>query len=174
MVVRDDIGEFLGSLAQTVRQLFANRSESLVQLMDVRRLIECDVVRRLARDRTTMPDVEDALGRMTAAVAADDPAGFTDADAAFHLALVRAVGNEILNVLYDNLFSIIVDVIRVSSKVPDKPLPEAWAEHDRIYRLIRDGDEAAASDAIRRQIDESAEYLRLALAATAPRRPRRP
>ena len=81
----------------------------------------------------------------------------------FHLGLVRSVGNGILNVLYDNLFSIIVDVIRVSSRVPDKSLEAGYAEHEEIHRLIVERDSEAAVAAIRRQIDNSANYLRVAL-----------
>lgn len=163
MVVRDDVNEFLGSLAQTVKQLFADRPEYLVQLMDVRRIIESEVVARLSLEGATIPDAETALAEMAAAAASGDPTAFTDGDANFHLALVRAVRNEILNVLYDNLFSIIVDIIRVSSRVPRKSLREGYVEHEEIYRLIlaRDGDGAVA--AMRNQIDHSSDYLRVIL-----------
>jgi DNA-binding FadR family transcriptional regulator len=167
MVVRDDVAEFLGSLAQTVKQLFSDKPDYIVQLMDVRRIIESEVVARLAARATPIAGVEAALERMSAAAAIGDQPTFTDGDAAFHLALVRAVGNEILDVLYDNLFSMIVDVIRVSSRVPDKSLAAGWAEHDDIYRRIVEGDGEAAVAAIRRQIDGSSEYLRIALANAA-------
>jgi DNA-binding FadR family transcriptional regulator len=163
MVARDDVNEFLGSLAVTVKQLFADRPEYLVQLMDVRRIIESEVVARLSVTGAALPEVEAALAEMASAAAAGDQSGFTDGDANFHLALVRAVGNEILAVLYDNLFSIIVDIIRVSSRVPRKSLAEGYAEHEEIHRLIRARDGAAAVAAIRGQIDHSSDYLRVVL-----------
>lgn len=166
-VVREDINEFLGSLALTVKRLFADRSEYLVQLMDVRRIIESEVVSRLANDPRPLPAAEEALDQMRRAAEVGDQQAFTDGDARFHLALVRALGNEILDVLYDNLFAIIVDIIRVSSRVPRKSLADGWAEHDEIHRLIRAGDVDGAVAAIRHQIDTSSDYLRVVLDSAA-------
>lgn len=164
MVVRDDVGEFLGSLAATVKTLFANNSTYLVQLMDVRSIIETDIVGRLSTEgHTILPEVKQALAQMRAAADAGDISRFTDSDAAFHLGLVRSAGNEILNVVYDNLFSIIIDVIRVTSRVPDKSLDAGYAEHEEIYQLIVTGKPEAAKAAIRRQIDNSSSYLKVAL-----------
>lgn len=164
LVVRDDVGEFLGSLATTVKQLFANNSDYLVQLMDVRRIIETEVVTRLSSEDLVMtPEVDEALASMRAAAEANDMARFTDSDAAFHLGLVHSVGNEILNVVYDNLFSIIIDVIRVTSRVPNKSLEDGFAEHEEIYNLIKAREPETARQAIRRQIDESSRYLKVAL-----------
>lgn len=164
LVVRDDVGEFLGSLANTVKQLFANNSDYLVQLMDVRRIIETEVVTRLSsEDLPIAAEVGEALSNMRAAADDKDIARFTDSDAAFHLGLVRSVGNEILNVVYDNLFSIIIDVIRVTSRVPNKSLEDGYAEHEEIHRLIVTKQPDAARAAIRKQIDHSASYLKVAL-----------
>lgn len=164
MVARDDVGEFLDSLGRTVRQLFANNSASLVQLMDVRRIIESEVVTRLAnRTMPLSPEVDAALAAMRRAADLGDAAKFTDADADFHLGLVKSLGNEILNVVYDNLFSIIVDVIRVSSRVPGKTLEDGYTEHAEIHRRIVMGDAVGALAALRMQIDNSASYLRVAL-----------
>ncbi|KAB0567747.1 FadR/GntR family transcriptional regulator [Brucella pituitosa] len=164
LVVRDDVGEFLGSLAITVKQLFANNSDYLVQLMDVRRIIEMEVVTRLSSEELTITqEVEDSLAEMRAAAKANDMSRFTDSDAAFHLGLVHSVGNEILNVVYDNLFSIIIDVIRVTSRVPDKSLQEGLAEHEEIYSLIKAKKPDEARNSIRRQIEESSRYLKVAM-----------
>ena len=164
LVVRDDVGEFLGSLATTVKQLFANNSDYLVQLMDVRRIIETEVVTRLSSEDLSMSqEVDEALANMRAAVDANDMTRFTDSDAAFHLGLVHSVGNEILNVVYDNLFSIIIDVIRVTSRVPKKSLKDGFSEHEEIYKLIKAREPANARQAIRKQIDGSSRYLKVAL-----------
>lgn len=164
MVVRDDVGEFLGSLAATVKQLFANNSAYLVQLMDVRRIIETDVVRRLSEEGIApLPEVAEALAAMRAAADVGDISRFTDSDAAFHLGLVRSVGNEILNVVYDNLFSIIMNVIRVTSRVPDKSLDTGFAEHEEIYRLVVTRQTEAAVAALQQQIHNSSSYLKVAL-----------
>lgn len=163
-VVRDDIASYLDSLAVTVKRLFAQDSRYLVQLMDVRRIIEVEVVARLSSGEGAMNrEVEEALAGMRAAADAGVFSRFTDSDAAFHQGLVHSVGNEILALVYDNLFGIIVEVIRVSSRVPRKSLDEAYAEHAEIYRLIRAGDVEGAKEAMRRQIDGSSAYLKVVL-----------
>ena len=164
LVVRDDVGEFLGSLAMTVRQLFSQKSDYVVQLMDVRRMIEIEVVGRLSSGEGSLnQEVEDAIAGMRRAADAGDFARFAECDAGFHLGLVHSVGNEILNVFYNNLFALIIEVIRVSSRVPKKPLDAAYAEHEEIYRLISTGDSEGAQNAMRRQIEGSARYLKVAL-----------
>ncbi len=164
MVVRDDVGEFLGSLAVTVKQLLSQKSDYLVQLMNVRRMIESEAVDRLTAGEGELNDeAEKALADMRAACDAGDFSRFTDCDAAFHLGIVHSVGNEILNVFYDNLFALIIEVIRVTSRVPNKSLDIAYAEHEEIYTLIRARDADGAKKAIRKQIDNSASYLKVAL-----------
>ena len=166
LVVRDDVGEFLGSLAVTVRQYLSQKSDYFVQLMDVRRIIETEAVGRLASGEAGAAlnhEVEEAIGGMRRAVDSGDFALFTKCDAALHLGLVHSVGNEILNVFYNNLFALITETIKVSSRVPNKSLDAAFAEHDEIYRLIRAGDAEAAKASIRRHIDGSASYIRVAL-----------
>ena len=170
-VVRDDITGYLDSLAVTVKRLFAQDSRYLVELMDVRRIIEIEVVGRLSSGEGAVNDeVEQALAGMRAAADAGVFARFTDSDAAFHQGLVHSVGNRILSLVYDNLFAIIVEVIRVSSRVPRKSLDEAYEEHALIHRLIRAGDVEGAKDAMRRQIDGSTHYLQVVLDKAAAAR----
>lgn len=163
-VVRDDVAEFLGTLAITVRQLMSSDPRYLVQLMAVRRMIETEVIGLLM----TLPEpigqeVTQALEAMRRARDEQDFASFVEEDAAFHLALVHSAGNEILTVFYDNLFGLILEVIQVTSRVPSKSLEAAYAEHEEIYRLIRNRDEAGAKKLMREQIDNSASYLQVAI-----------
>ena len=165
-IVGADVGEFLGSLAVTVRQYLSHKSDYFVQLMDVRRIIEVEAVGSLAvgeGNAAVNGEVEDAIAGMRKAVDANDFSLFTACDAAFHLGLVHSVGNEILNVFYNNLFALITETINVSSRVPKKSLDAAFAEHDEIYRLIKQGDADGARNSIRRHIEGSAHYVRVAL-----------
>ena len=169
--MRDDIGEFLGTLAGTVRQLFSQKPDYLVQLMDVRRIIEVEVVGRLCEENATIShEVDEAVLNMRRAAIDNDPSGFDNHDAAFHLGLVHSVNNEILNVFYDNLFGLIVEVIRVASRVPLKTLDEAYDEHDEIYRFIKARDAAGAKAAMKKQIEGSAGYLQRALVKDSGRK----
>lgn len=165
-VVRDDVGQYLGSLAETVRGLFSRDADYLVQLMDVRRMFELEAVGRLAGGEGRLDgDVDRSLAEMAEAVEAKDFARYADSDAAFHRSLVQALGNEILATVYGNLFALITDVIRVTSRVPSKTMSEGLAEHERMYALIKQGDVAGARDAMREHIDNSTAYLQQAISA---------
>ncbi|TXR49383.1 FadR family transcriptional regulator [Phyllobacterium endophyticum] len=164
IVVRDDVSEYLGTLAVTVRQLFSTDPQYLIQLMVVRRMIETEVVGLLtAKETPANTEVEAALDAMRVARDKGDFIGFTEADAAFHLALVHSTDNEILSVFYDNLYGLITEVIRVTSRVPSKSLAAAYAEHADIFAMIQNRDEKGAKELMRAQIDNSAAYLRVAI-----------
>lgn len=163
-VVRDDVSKFLDTLASAVRQLSFTDPDYLMKLMVVRRMIETEVVGILTSSTGSMnAEVGKALQGMHRARDVGDFAGFIESDAAFHSALVRSAGNEILTLFYDNLYGLIADVIRVTSRVPSKSLETAYAEHAAIYSKIQSRDEAGAKALLRAQIDNSAEYLRIAL-----------
>lgn len=166
-VVREDVDEYLGALAVTVRQKFATDPSYLMQLMVARRMIETEVIDILcARPAPPDPAVAAAVDAMRAARDSADFAGFVNADAAFHLALVHSAGNHILSLIYDNLFGLINEVIQVSSRVPTKSLQAAFAEHADIYARLCAQDAAGAQALMRAQIDNSAAYLRLAIETT--------
>ncbi|QDY70641.1 FadR/GntR family transcriptional regulator [Qingshengfaniella alkalisoli] len=163
-VVRNDVGEFLGTLTTTVRQLFAKDRDYLVQLMDVRRMIEVEVAGILAGNSAPVAlDVSRSLEAMHDAARNEDFTSFTTHDAAFHLALVKSTGNDILAVLYDNLHNLITEVIRVTSRVPVKSLEEAYAEHKEIFTAIHAGDPDHARSVMRRHIENSSGYLHVAI-----------
>jgi GntR family transcriptional repressor for pyruvate dehydrogenase complex len=172
MVVRNDVTGFLGSLALTVKQLCSSDPGYFLELMDVRRIVEMDVVSRLAASHNSAGDgVPRALERMHAAAVAGDAPRFASCDVDFHVALVRSVPNTILHILYDNLYGLITEVIQVSARVPRKSLDEAYEEHAGIYRLIQSGDGQAARAAITQHIEASAGYVQIAINARAGRRP---
>ena len=170
-VVRRDVDEYLGTLAVTVRQKFSTDPEYLLQLMVARRMIETEVLGILtARDDPISPGVATALEIMRDARDSGDFAKFVEADAQFHLALVYSADNAILSVIYSNFAGLIGEVIKVTSRVPTKSLAVAFAEHENIFEMIRDREEAGAKELMRAQIDNSATYLRTAIESRAAKR----
>lgn len=162
-VVRDDVEQFLGSLATTVRSLFAEDPAYLVQLMDVRRMFELEVVSRLAAGEGQLsPDVAAALDELSGA---KDFSQYAEADARFHRALVQSLGNEILSSVYGNLYALITDVIRLTSRVPSKTQAEGVAEHEAIFNAIRTGKVEGSRALMREHIDNSTAYLQQAIDA---------
>lgn len=162
-VVRDDVEQFLGSLATTVRGLFAKDPSYLVQLMDVRRMFELEVVGRLAAGEGSLSgEVDKALADLAAA---KDFAQYAQSDADFHKALVQSLGNEILSSVYGNLYGLITDVIRLTSRAASKTQADGLAEHQAIYAAIRAGDVEGSRALMREHIDNSTTYLQQAITA---------
>jgi GntR family transcriptional repressor for pyruvate dehydrogenase complex len=90
-VVRADVGEFMGTLAVTVRQLLSSDPDYLLQLMVARRMIETEVLGILtAREKPVNEEITTALDGMRHARDTGDFTAFTIQDAAFHLALVHS------------------------------------------------------------------------------------
>ena len=162
-VVRDDVGQFLGSLATTVRSLFAKDADYLVQLMDVRRMFELEAVGRLAAGEGALSD--DVTRALTDLAAAKDFAQYAQSDADFHRALVQSLGNEILSTVYGNLYALITDVIRLTSRQASKTQAEGVAEHEAIHAAISKGDVEASRALMREHIDNSTLYLQQAISA---------
>lgn len=164
-VVRQDVSEYIGTLAVTVRQQLATDPDYLEQLMQARRMIETETIGLLmARRPIVAPEVEAELEAMRCARDEGNFTAFVRADAGFHLALVHSSGNRILAIMYDNFAKLIEDMIQLSSRVPTKSLDEAYSEHAEILARLRDRDEAGAHALMRAQIDRSADYLRVAIA----------
>jgi DNA-binding FadR family transcriptional regulator len=160
-VVRDDVEKFLGSLAASIRGLFAQDATYLVQLMDVRRMFELEVAGRLAAGEGKLSD--EVTAALEALAAAKDFSHYADADANFHRALVQSLGNEIMSSVYDNLYALITDIIRLTSRVPSKTQAEGVAEHEAIHAAIASGDVALSRALMREHIDNSAAYLQQAV-----------
>jgi len=165
VVVRDDIDVFLGSLTANLRGMFEREADYLDGLMDVRAMFEERAVGILAkRDVTLGPAIAGALDQMRDAVEARDFQRYAEADAAFHRAVVDAVGNEILSSLYHNLYALITEIIRVSVRVPSKSMEEGLEEHRALLAAINSGSAEAAQQAIRAHLEQSRSYLERALA----------
>ena len=162
-VVRDDVEQFLGSLAATVRSLFAEDPDYLVRLMDVRRMFELEAVGRLAAGEGALSD--DVTKALADLAAAKDFAQYAQSDADFHKALVQSLGNEILSSVYGNLYGLITDVIRLTSRAASKPQSDGVAEHQAIYDAIRAGDIEGSRTLVRDHIDNSTIYLQQAISA---------
>lgn len=163
-VVREDVGEFLDTLAATVRQRMSSDPAYLEELMAARRMIETEVLEILCASADPIdPSVTEALERMRKARDDGDFSAFVDADASFHLAIVHSARNRILSIVYDNFANLIGEVIQLTSRVPTKSLTAAYDEHAEIYECLRNRDETGAKALMRAQIDNSARYLRIAI-----------
>lgn len=76
---------------------------------------------------------------------------------------MQSLGNEIMSSVYDNLYALITDIIRLTSRVPSKTQAEGVAEHEAIHAAIASGDVALSRALMREHIDNSTAYLQQAV-----------
>jgi GntR family transcriptional repressor for pyruvate dehydrogenase complex len=158
-----------------VRMLAALRHIELEEIVDFRATVESGAARRLAEH----PNAEALTGleRILAAMECDDIGHdeFHALDAEFHLALVRAAGNRLVNLLAGGLSStlrrVITDVGSLEAPWTDLR-PRIVKEHRALFAAIRRGDGAKAANLANRHVRYWGDRV-IALAAQADR-PRAP
>jgi GntR family transcriptional repressor for pyruvate dehydrogenase complex len=137
---------FIGDLA---------RGESLLEIHDVRRLLEPEATRRAA-PRLSDDDftrLDECLRRMETA---DSEPAFIEADTAFHGVILEACGNPTLASLIQNLSSGTLRARLWQSVVSRGAVEATVAAHRSIYEALRarDADRAAAADVMHLGIAE--------------------
>ena len=135
------------------------RAESLLEIHQVRRILEAEAT-RLATPRLTDQDfeqLEECLRRMETA---DGVPAFIEADMAFHRIILDACGNATLASLVQNLSSGTLRARMWQSIVARDAVEATLASHWNIYNALvaRDADTAVAADVMHLAIAE--EWLR--------------
>lgn len=120
----------------------------LHDLLEARTIVECEVA-ALAADRADAGDraaIEDALATMRGAV--DDPPRFVTGDSAFHLALLRAARNRVLERMTQPMHELLSYAQALTDAIPGV-LTRALADHEAIADAVVRRNAAAARDAMR-------------------------
>src|SRR3954453_1766422 len=137
--------------------------EMAKKLTEARRLVEIGVT-ELAAERRSMNDLRDlerCLGAMYATL--DDLEAFTEADIAFHAALMSAADNSFVSALFEPLGALMRDVRRSTSLARDaREGGIAW--HTKILDAVRARSQADARAGMEGHMDETAPLLDLAIA----------
>lgn len=128
----------------------------LLELLELRRLIETGAA-GLAAAHASDDDIErmsTQYSRMEASLT--DLERFTDADIAFHAALLSATGNHLLT----RLIEMIGPVLRIGRRISLERRPDGPADsqrgHRRVLDAIRDGNPAEAREAMREHLSWTA------------------
>lgn len=160
-VTRNDVDLFLDTLSQSVRSLVSRREDILVELMQVRLIIETQIGAQLADSSRASAHRELAsiLEEQKQAVEQQDLDMFSQTDANFHRAIVNSCGNSILSVLYTNLYELIREEMKET--VVLSSLEEGYQEHLEILELARQGDRTGVRRALERQIRRSINNLEM-------------
>jgi GntR family transcriptional repressor for pyruvate dehydrogenase complex len=128
-------------------------------LLDVRRVLEVAVAERAAQHASEADVVamSQAIEEMRARPA--QPAGYVDADIAFHRALAAATGNPLWGALLDALNDLLRRYREASFRGRDSALMAA-RQHQEILNAVQKRDAVAATEAMRSHLQRSEQDLK--------------
>ncbi|WP_052851660.1 FadR/GntR family transcriptional regulator [Streptomyces avicenniae] len=111
---------------------------------ELRSALEAQAARLAAGRRTEreLRQLETLLARREEAWAAGEAERFVEADATFHMAVVKASHNEVLTALYADLGGVVRTFLR--QNVGDRLRPATYVDHSGLLTAIRAADAAAA------------------------------
>lgn len=137
--------------------------EDLVQLYPIRAVLEGLAAREAATriGPAALKKLEKLLGTMRSAAARGDNRSEVEADFAFHLTIVEASGNRLLQQVWDRMRLATTTFLTVSKS--HRSLSEIAERHTAVIEALRAQDPAAAERAMRRHIEEPGHWLRTAM-----------
>ncbi|MGP4113770.1 FadR/GntR family transcriptional regulator [Streptomyces sp. 4N509B] len=143
--IRQGSGTYVAAtseLAGVMHRRFADAAPD--DVAELRSTLEATAARLAARRRTPrdLQQLEALLGRREAAWSSGDVERFVTADAAFHLAVVRASHNEVLAAVYADLGTVVRALLR--HDVGEELLPQHHVDHARLVAAIRAANERTA------------------------------
>ncbi|MCN9242122.1 GntR family transcriptional regulator [Streptomyces sp. RY43-2] len=120
-------------------------AQEIADVVETRQLVEEYAVRKaMTAPPALIARLEELLARQQEQAASGDLAGAAATDRAFHAAIVRSAGNEILSRLYDQLRDRQLRMgVAVLNSHPDR-VAKTLAEHEEILKALRSGDTEAA------------------------------
>ncbi len=149
--------------------------QDMVEIFEMRRLLEPPAARQIARAMTPelTGELTEALARARSAEKANDFAAFTDANYAFRAAWVARVASKRLRetiLRFDDQ----AGFVRRTTLVLPAARAEALALLERFLVSFRDGDANSAADAAKEFIDAAARFYRqVAKDSAKPQRARK-
>jgi GntR family transcriptional regulator, transcriptional repressor for pyruvate dehydrogenase complex len=153
------VGHVSAHLETGMTLMAAADAVTVEQLMTARRILEVPVAGAAAQQRTA-----EHLDRLRAAQF--DPSGAEGpetyaANQAFHLVLLRAADNPLLEVVTAPLFRVLSHRFG-RDRAPDGFWQEVADDHAELFQRVESGDADGARDAMRRHLDHlTAAYVRM-------------
>jgi GntR family transcriptional regulator, transcriptional repressor for pyruvate dehydrogenase complex len=166
---RQGDGTYLTSLhASRLMEVFSvlvdfSQDESLLQLLEVRRLLEPSAA-ALAAARATPDDLAAVHAAMHVMEHADAPEALVEGDTAFHGAIAAATGNAALASLLENLASPTIRARIWRAATESQAIDETLAEHRRILEALEARDPEVARAASAMHVSRVERWLRGVLA----------
>jgi DNA-binding GntR family transcriptional regulator len=143
--------------------------EELLQLYPVRAVLEGLAAREAAKriQPAALRKLQKLLETMRSVAAGGDERQAVQADFAFHVTIVEASENRLLQQIWDRMRLATTTFLTVSKSAHS--LSEIAERHAAVLEALRAHDPDAAEQAMRRHIEEPGEWLRTALEKDADR-----
>jgi GntR family transcriptional repressor for pyruvate dehydrogenase complex len=135
--------------SEQLGRLFRRGGHSYSDLHQVRQILEVEIA-GLAAQKATPTDLEkmrQTIEEMDATVSPFTQVEFIKADTAFHAALAEATHNPVFSLFMDVLMDLLEDPRFLMSETPGVPA-RSQAHHKLIFESVRQGDAAAAREAM--------------------------
>ncbi|HEY4439566.1 MAG TPA: FadR/GntR family transcriptional regulator [Candidatus Elarobacter sp.] len=130
----------------------------LRDLLEARKIVECEVA-ALAASRAEAADLaalDAALAIMRGAL--DDPARYVEGDSAFHLALLHAARNRVLERMTQPMHELLSFSQAITDAIPGV-LTTALRDHEAIAEAVRRRDPSAARDAMHEHLARTERHI---------------
>jgi GntR family transcriptional repressor for pyruvate dehydrogenase complex len=139
---------------------FLEQQESPVEAMEARRILERAIVQAAAARMKPQAaaGIARALDAMAEAAQARDYEAFTAANGPFHLAIIRAVGNDLLERAISPLIDVMQRQLGLEMRRREYALDGAffgamYAVHREVFEALERGDASGAAAAMDRHFD---------------------
>lgn len=146
-------------LTQTLSDVIHRGEGSIVDLIEVRNIIEVEAARLAATraDEKDMAKMEDCLNFMEQSEEMDE--GYYKNDLAFHLAMVESSKNVLLFAIIKSFEPLLSEVI-VASSQQEVCIERRYGYHRAIFEGIAKKDEKAAAKAMKRHLKATYSFVK--------------
>lgn len=128
-------------------------------LYSVREALECKGMELFVARRTSLAETRGPLMAMESAITVSDHEAFNVADIAFHAALARGTGNDILESLLTTVWDRVIYVRNAVFRDPLR-LQASLQEHRRIVQALERGNDVIAVEEMRAHLRSVPELLK--------------
>jgi len=155
------LDNYLKSLAESINFRLNEEKAALLQLLEVRKLLEAGIA-SLAANRATPQDLrimEKVLSRQKEAIQIQDLEVFNITDLDFHNAVVKASQNDILVAVYNALSNLMLESRRKTNQLPGVA-GESLEDHQNVFLAIKSSNEKLAHHSMFIHIDKIGQNIK--------------
>jgi len=160
-VTRLDLNHYMRTLAEVLDKKFLKEKLALLQLLEVRTMLETQIgiaAARKAKEKD-LKKMRECLRTQREALLKNDIENFDKSDLNFHQAIVHATGNNILIALYNALTDLMLESRRRTNHLPGVAR-RAFKEHKDIFLAIKSGSKDKIEKAVVYHLNRTAENFK--------------